>query len=313
MRTRKQRWRPGPWQLALIALAVFGAALGWLYWRQRAAFGNDAPSLLAALPVDRATTLYIDAALLRRAGILALIAGAQAAEEADYRTFVEQTGFNYRTDLDAVAATFNPSGSYFVLLGRFQWPRLNAYAQAQGGECRNQVCNVKDGVSGRNISFYLLSSHVLALAANPDPWGVTSIAAGRAKSSVALPPEPAWISAPAAMASQINGLPLAAGLLLAPVAQAETVTVAVGPRGAGLQLRVEALCSSPETAATVTRRLSDSLAALHQAVSKSSGKESRGLSGVLSTGKWEQRGARVIGTWPLERRFLELLISGPSE
>ena len=322
MRTRIQRRQPGPWHLALIAVAVFGAALGWLYWRQQSGLQSDARSLLAPLPRDRATIVYIDAARLRRTGILDLIAGSKAAEEADYRTFVEQTGFDYRTDLDAVGASFNPSGSYFVLLGRFQWPRLNAYANAQGGECRNGVCNVRDGASGRNISFYPLSSGVLALAVNPGPWGVMSIAAGRARISATLPPEPVWISAPAAVTAQMDQLPLAAGLLLAPLARAETVTLALGARGADFQMRLEAQCSSPEIAATVTRQLAGALAALRQAVSgndlgKQAGKnpagERAGLSAVLAKGAWEQREARVIGTWLLQRSFVVEFAGGQIE
>ena len=53
------------------------------------------------LPADRATLVYIDTDALRKSGLLDLLAGSKAAEEADYRKFVEQTGFDYRTDLDA--------------------------------------------------------------------------------------------------------------------------------------------------------------------------------------------------------------------
>jgi len=299
------------WQLALIAVAAFGVALGGLYWRQRSGFQRDARVLLGALPGERATTVYIDADLLRRSGILTLIAGSKSAEEPDYRRFVEQTGFDYRTDLDAVAASFTPNGSYFALAGRFQWPRLKAYALAQGGECRESVCNVMDGAGGRSISLQLLSTHLLALAVNPGPWGVMSVALGRSKPPALFPPEPVWISGPSSVAAGMSNLPLAAGLLLAPVAQADTVTLAFGPSGSDLQMRLEALCISEERAATVTRQLSTSLNALREAITKeSASKELREVGGVLAAGKWEQRGTRVIGTWPLDRHVVEALAGG---
>lgn len=308
------------WQLAVAAVAVFGVALGWLQWRQNAGFPGDARTLLAALPTEHATTVYIDAAALRRTGILDLIAGLKTAEEPDYRAFVEQTGFDYRTDLDAVAASFSDAGSFFALTGRFQWPRLNAYAKAQGGECRDQVCNVPGGSSGRNVSFRPLSSRVLALSVNPGPWGVMSIAAGRARVSPSLPQDPVWISAPAAAAARMEQLPLVAGLLLAPLARAETITFSLGAKGTDVQMRVEAQCSSPEAAGAATRQLSAALGALRQAVAKNKNESKRnpagahpGLSTVLAGGAWEQRESRVMGTWLFERKFVEALAGGQVE
>ena len=64
-----------------------------------------------------------------------MLAGSQGAEEADYKKFVEQTGFDYRTDLDAVAAGFRDGDEYFAVQGRFKWNQLAGYAQSHQGKC----------------------------------------------------------------------------------------------------------------------------------------------------------------------------------
>ncbi len=64
-----------------------------------------------------------------------LIAGSKSAEDPEYKTFVEQTGLDYRTDLDAVAAAFAEGNTYLALRGRFVSKKLAAYAQSHGGKC----------------------------------------------------------------------------------------------------------------------------------------------------------------------------------
>lgn len=102
-----------------VAGLLISVAVGAFWWRSSRAF--TASDLLQSLPEDRATHLYIDVAALRKAGVLDLIAGSAAEEESDYRTFVKQTGFNYRNDLNAVAAAFIGDNTYFALRGKFDW------------------------------------------------------------------------------------------------------------------------------------------------------------------------------------------------
>src|SRR5579862_2047155 len=128
------RFRFQPWQLAVLVVLLCGAAVGVVRWR-RTFQPVNATSLLAALPVQGATLLYIDADALRQSGILDLLAGSKAAEEPDYRKFVEQSGFDYRTDVDGVAAAFVNGETYLTVRGRFQWKLLSSYARSQGGEC----------------------------------------------------------------------------------------------------------------------------------------------------------------------------------
>ncbi len=97
--------------------------------------------------------------------MLDLLAGSKAAEEPDYRRFVEQTGFDYRTDLDAVRGGVLHGDVYFALRGRFEWKQLAEYARDRRAESAvNAMCEMPASTPERHISFYPLKSDVLALA-----------------------------------------------------------------------------------------------------------------------------------------------------
>lgn len=147
--------------------AVLGVILGaWAFWFYSRPY--DAVRLVQCLPSDRSLHVYMNVGLLRSAGILELLAGSQGAEEPDYKKFIEQTGFDYRTDLDAVAAGFRDGDEYFAVQGRFQWNRLAEYAQSHQGKCQEGTCSMPATQPGKTISFSLLRRDVLALAVARD-------------------------------------------------------------------------------------------------------------------------------------------------
>lgn len=283
--------------------------MGVFYWLRNPSY--DAGRLLAMLPVGRATLVYIDTGSLRKSGLLNLVAGSKAAEEADYRKFVEQTGFDYRTDLDAVAAAFIDGRVYTTLRGRFQWAKLAAYAESQGGQCRDAVCGMAGSSAERNISYYEVASNVLALAVSPDPRGVTSIGPGGRKVEIPAAADPVWISVPPAVFNKLDAFPDGTRAFLSPLARAEKVTFAAGPQGDRLQLRLEVVCATAEAAADLTKQLAGVTGLLKDMIGRAHMTPNpRDLSGVLVAGRFEQRAATVIGTWPIERGFVEALASG---
>jgi len=301
--------RSKPWRVALAVLVVCAAAVGVFYWLRNPSY--DAGRLLALLPSDRATLVSIDTDALRKSGLLGLVAGSKAAEEADYRKFVEQTGFDYRTDLDAVAAAFVDGRVYTTLRGRFQRGKLAAYAQSQGGQCRDSVCSMPGSSAARNISFYEVTSNVLALAVSPDARGVTSIGPGGRKIELPVPLDPVWISVPAAVFNRLDAFPDGTRAFLSPLARAQKITFAAGPQGDRLQLRLEVVCTTAEVAAELTKQLSSVTGLLKDMIGRAHMTPNpRDLSGVLVGGRFEQRAATVIGTWPIERGFVEALASG---
>jgi len=300
----------------VVLLVLLGGPAGFFYWRAHSR-PVDALSLLESLPPDQATHVYIDVNVLRRGGILDLIAGSKAAEEPDYRKFVEQTGFDYRTDLDAVAAAFFHNDVYFVLRGRFQWKKLAQYAASQGGQCAGGTCSMAGSTPQRHISFYELRSGVLALAVSAAERGVNMIGPNQWKTSPKLPAEPVWISAPSFAFADVKDLPEGTHAFLSPLARAQHVIFAVGPaaaEGKALQIRLEVACDSPETAAAVAGQLTQTTDLLkkmlvrdHMTPNKSD------LSGVLVAGNFQQKDKTVTGTWPLDSSFVESLASGKAQ
>jgi hypothetical protein len=292
--------------LVVVALCVAAVAVA-RWWRVSSAY--DAARLVSVLPTERATVVYLDTGELRRTGMLELLAGSKTVEESDYRKFVDETGFDYRSDLDAVAASFAENRVYATLRGRFRWKQLTEYAESQGGECHYSVCTMPGSSVERNISFYPLKSDVLALAVSTDPRAVSSI--GNGKPQMPVPHDPFWISVPAALFNRPEAFPSGTRAFLGPLAHAEKVTFAAGPQGDRLQLRLEVACATPEAAADLVKQFSGMTGLLKSMIAREHMTPNpRDLSGVLVAGTFEQRQSTVIGTWPVERGFVEALASG---
>lgn len=289
----------------LVAAAVAG---GFFWWRTSRSFTNQ--QLIQSLPQARATHVFIDVDGLRRSGVLDLIAGSKSTEDPDYKTFVEQTGLDYRTDLDAVAAAFSEGNTYLTLRGRFDPKKLAAYAQSHGGKCEGPVCSMPATRSGYSISFAPLRPMVLALAVSTDAHGVSLIGLQDWRKPPKLPAEPVWISVPSYSLSDTN-IGSGTHAFLEPLSQAQDVTFAMGSAPKGFQLRLEAVCATPEIAELMTRRLSASTDLLKKMLDRDHMKPNpNDLSGVLTSGVFSQQNERVTGTWPIERGFLESLANG---
>jgi len=292
-----------------LALLLLVAAIGGFYaWRTSRTL-NDR-QLIQSLPQARATHVFIDVDGLRRSGLLDLLAGSKSAEDPEYKTFVQESGLDYRTDLDAVAAAFAEGNTYLALRGRFAWKKLAAYAQTHGGKCANATCFMPATRSGYFISFAPLRARVLAMAVSTDEHGVSMIGLQDWRKPPRLPAEPVWISVPSFALSDAN-LGSGTHAFLEPLSQAQEVTFAVGSAPKGFQIRVEAVCATPEIAELLTRRLSASTDLLRKMlVREKMTPNPNDLSGVLTAGTFSQQREQVTGTWPIERGFLESLAGG---
>jgi hypothetical protein len=303
-------FRLKPWQAAVAILVLGGAAIGVWQWR-RAAY--NATYLLQCLPLDRSVQVYVDVGQLRTSGLLDVIAGSKASEEADYRGFVDQTGFDYRTDLDAVAAVFLHGDVYMAAKGRFDWKRLSQYAQAQQGQCLNGVCNMPASQPNRYISFYQVNSKVLAFAVSSAFRGVTMVAAGESRIASPVPPAPVWISAPAFTFGDLGTLPAGLRSFLSPLADATAAAFSIQPahENGNFQLVLEAPCASPAVATAVAGKFTNTTDLLRKMLARDKLTPTPGdLSSVLIAGKFETQEARMKGTWPIDRRLFESLVSG---
>ena len=303
------RIRLQPWQLAVCVVALSCAAVGVARWRKNAVTW-DAARMIAALPSDHATLLYLDVDALRRSGVLQRLVGPKTTEEADYRKFVELIGFDYRTDLDSVAGAFINGEAYFVVHGRFQWTQLAEYARTQGGACHYAVCSLPASTAGRKISFYPLYKDVLALAATSDRSSIDVIVPSSVTRVEPLPPEPIWITIPSSVFVKSASLPPGVRTFLASVTRAETVTIAVGAGGQHPLMRLSVACKTPNDAETVRTELYDATNALRNAaVREAAAPGQPDWVGFLRSGTFIRNEAEVTGTWPMEQGFLEAMVS----
>ena len=181
-------------------LLVIAAGVVWLavYQRNRMAAASPA-GMLRRLPPENATVLFVDFDTLRRGGVLKLLASSKTAEEPDYQTFVRATGFDYQKDLDTAAVSFSSDGEFFVVKGRFDWPKLRAYAEGQGGGCEGRLCRMQGSTPARRISFLPLQPNLMALAVSTDASAATRLAESSTNGVQPLDPprDPVWLSVPA--------------------------------------------------------------------------------------------------------------------
>jgi hypothetical protein len=305
-----------PWQFVILVVLVAAAVIGYMQWR-RASRLTGAAGLLQCLPQERFIHLYIDVDLLRRSGFLDLLAGSKAAEEPDYRKFITDTGFDYRQDLDAVAAAFLRDELYITVRGRFDWNRLTAYAQAQNGRCENSICSMPASQPNRFVSFYPLSSTVLALAVTPVARGVSAIVPGSWEAAPQVPPVAAWLSVPPMVFDDVSDLPSGSRSFLSPLARVLKSTFSIGPAAAGgndFEIRLEAECASPQQATELAQRFASTTDLLRRMLEREKlSPNSADLSGVLTGGRFNPQEARMVGTWPVSRMFVESLLSGTLE
>jgi hypothetical protein len=304
--------------------AVLGVILGvWGYWFYTRPY--DAARLVQCLPSDRSLHVYMNVGLLRSGGLLELLAGSQATEEADYKKFVEQTGFDYRTDLDAVAAGFRDGDEYFAVQGRFKWNRLADYAGSHQGKCDVSqgagTCSMPATQPGKTISFSLLRNDVLALAVARDPQGSRVIFPGFWKDPPKIPTAAIWVSAPPYVFEDAKTLPAGLSPFRTQLAQASSTVFTLGPAlnqkttdQKAFELRMTVECAAPDDASKMAAQFSSVTDLLKKMLDRDKLKPTSGdLTGVLIAGRFEAQKDQVTGTWPIERKFIESLVSGKVE
>jgi hypothetical protein len=258
--------------------------------------------------------------LLRAAGILELLAGSQGAEEPDYKKFVEETGFDYRTDLDAVALGFRDGDEYLAVQGRFKWNRLADYARSHQGKCEvgqgGGTCSMPASQAGKTISFALLRRDVLALAVARDAQASRMILPGFWKDPPKIPMATIWVSAPPYIFADAKTLPAGLGPFRTQLSKARNTVFTLGPSQdqKAFELRMLVDCTAADDAAKMAAQFASVTDLLRKMLDRDKLKPaSSDLSGVLVAGRFEVQKDQVTGTWPIERKFIESLVSGKVE
>jgi hypothetical protein len=298
---------------AVAVLAIAAAAVAGLAWYRTRRF--DTATLLKRLPTQNALVLAVDFDALRRAGILGLLDSSKVTEDAEYRSFVQSTHFDYQRDLDSALAAFTATGKYLFVQGRFDWTALRAYAASQGGRCDGSLCRMQGSTPDRQISFFPLRSDLMAMAVSPDDSAVLRLKTEAPETAGAFPKAPMWVSIPMSTLQNGESLPDGTRAFARTLKQAQSLTISFTPDKQRIDARMEVLCRNEMDAADAALQLNSVTNLLRQMIEREHQKANPGdLSGVLTAGSFRPDGKRVLGYWPIERVFVEnLLGSAPGE
>jgi hypothetical protein len=291
---------------ALLGLAVLGAGL--TAWRIRAAHEFfDQRKLLSRFPAEDALALSIDFTALRGAGLLN---SSKIPVEADYKQFVAGTGFDYRRDLDSVAASFSRSGSFFIARGHFDWKKLRDYAARQGGSCYQDLCRMQGSKPERHISFLPLRGDAIALAVSPNDLAASMLTKTGQPVTGTIPSAPVWLSVPGSELRKQDALPPGMHLMLSALTSADRVVITVGPTGSSIEAHLDATCRTADDARVLASQLRTTTATIKEAFRHDKQIGDDELAALLTGGRFDQADRRVTGTWPVRKSLLDALTEG---
>ena len=307
------RYRFQPWQLAVLLVLICVGAIGGAYVYKSSGVYN-AGQMASFLPLGTGALVYIDVDALRGSGLLDAIAGDKTAEESEYQSFVDETAFDYKEDLNAVVALFRPDQVFMVLRGRFDWKRLIAYVHHHGGACVNNFCSAPGSRPDRKISFYPIRSNVMAMAVSSDSWAAYQIARKSGKLPVSPPTAPVWAVLTGPALKSFSQLPAGTQSFATALANADQMVFTAGPKGDNLELTVHVTCQNSEKASALAGELETTTDTLRKWLAREKRTPNPSdLSGVLTAGSFRQDNRDVFGAWPIQRSFLENIAGGSNQ
>lgn len=288
------------------ALVVAGGGIYGIarWWRLGPEPSTD--DLLRQLPQKNAVLFHVDISAIRSAGLMSTITSAGVTEDPEYLAFVKESGFDWRSDLDAVTGSQVGDDWFIFAKGRFDWAKLQNYAIARGGRCHNGVCDAPAVTPGRRISFYAKTPRVLGMATSKSAnavYGMHGVLPGveitRAES------EPVWYSIPGPRLASAASLPSGSKLFATALAQARRVTFGVQQSGSAMELVMRADCADTASAASLHNQLAGVTAEFSKYFENLGQKPSSAdLSGLILNGKFQLEGAVIRGRWPLSADFV---------
>jgi hypothetical protein len=293
--------------IVLIATVCAGAVWGVAWYRSR---DLTTVALLKRLPSSGALVVYVDFAALRRAGILGRIEASKLTEDAEYADFVRKTDFDYKQDLDTAIAAFAPTGKFLLLRGQFDWKSLRSYVASENGTCYNSLCRMQGSTQERRISFFPLQTNLMALAVSEDESAAVRLQDTVPSPVVEAPDAPVWLSIPASLLRS-SDLPVGTRPFAHAVEQADAVTLSFSPEGKRIAAKLNVRCRTTQDASELAAQLSRATSLLREMLERDhQPADLGGLSGVLTAGTFRIDGVRVFGYWPIEKSFLDNILSG---
>ncbi len=273
---------------------------------QKSRLPANPEALLLRLPTQDAVVAGVDFDALRGAGLLRLLTDAKVAQDAEYVTFVRESGFDYQRDLHYVLVSFAPDGEFFLIRGAFDWSKLRDYASRQKGSCAGALCRMAGSTPDRKISYLPLSRDWMALAVAPEEGAAARLEKPGPQDDVTVPREPVWLTFSAGALRHAASLSGSSRLFATAMMDAERVTITAGAGShAEIEARLEAICRDAQQAGALTAQLQGLTNVLKTAAQQDGpGNAPDGLSTVLGSGTFAQAGSHVAGQWPIPRALL---------
>jgi hypothetical protein len=300
-----------PWVFLLLLGAVVAVVLfGIDSYRHR--FVRSNADLVHLLPRGDSTVAFANFSVLRRAGMMGLLAGAKAAEAAEYDQFVSETRFDYEKDIDALAAAVDNGRIFFVARGRFDWDALRSYVKGHGGSCRDAFCRIPTSQPGRWASLVEIQSNVIGLAVGNDASTAQLLRAGRQQRGATIPSAPVWVRVSERLLKNPVELPLPVRIFAITLQSADSVLVsfdaAEADDSAAFEIRLDAACPNGVTASTIRQQLELQTKLLKLELAREHAQPNPAdLSGLLTSGSFQVVDRNVIGTWPVRKELLKTL------
>ena len=304
------RFRFQPWQLAILLVLLCAGAIAGVYLYQNSG-GHSPAEMVSYLPLGDGALVYLDVASMRRSGLLDLIAGKKATAEVEYQSFVDETRFDYRDDLDGVAALFKDGQEFMTLSGRFNWKSIMAYVNNHGGYCYNGFCTVTGSRPDRRVSFYPIRGNLMAMAVSRDSWAAYQISHKPAHLPIVPPRQPVWAVLTGPALKNLAGLPSGTKAFVTALSSANELVFAVGEKDDQLELSANVKCQTKDQAAVLLSELQSATSTLRDWLTREHQQPNpNDMSGILTGGTFHRDDRQVFGSWPVRRSFIESMASG---
>jgi hypothetical protein len=281
-----------------IAAVVFGID----FYRHR--FVRHNRDLVRLLPPGDLNLIYADLGLLRRAGLLGILANMKVAPDQQYDDFIRATGFDYARDLDAIVIATDPTQTYLIGRGRFHWDKLQAFALSHQGSCQDDSCRVPATTPGRWVNFLTIQPDVLAVAVSPNATEADNLRPPGRRLQEQIPEAPVWARLSHALLTNPSGLPVPVQIFAIGLQSAESVTLSAELAS----LHLKAHFPNGAAANTARRQLEIETRNLAAALTRNNETIDRAtLAGLLTAGSFQVIGTDVLGQWPIHTELIRAL------
>jgi hypothetical protein len=270
------------------------------------------PDTVRRLPTREALVLHVDVARLRQSGLDRLLAASPVEEEADYRSFVSGSGFDWKSDLDSVTAS-RAGETWFVFAnGRFDWEKLRSYFVSRRGSCHNGVCKAPSATPGKIVSFFPQGSRTLAMVTSSSGEDVYYLTKPPVRDiPFEVPASPLWVSFPGKLLAGDPELPAGTRLFAKALATTKQTTAWLAQDGSSLQLMMRAECPSADAANSLHSQLAGVTAEFKKYFERlGQTPNASDLSGVLLQGTFEVKDTAVLAKWPVNSALLASMAGG---